>query len=78
MIHIAASVDRIIPLAGIFNANCWISSSLSTRSRSTSVPPIFALRIVAVGSALMGLLGIVWVNVHDNQMDIAETAHRDG
>ncbi len=27
---------------------------------------------------LQGLLGIVWVNVHDNQMDIAETAHRDG
>ena len=26
----------------------------------------------------LGLLGIVWVNVHDNQMDIAETAHRDG
>ena len=43
--------------------------------------PFFMLagEIMNVGGLSKGgLLGIVWVNVHDNQMDIAETAHRDG
>ncbi len=49
-IQIAASVVTCSPASGAFLASSLISSSLSTRSRSVSLPPILAFRILALGS----------------------------
>ncbi|MOA20596.1 hypothetical protein D3C78_1410500 [compost metagenome] len=49
-IQIAASVVAKRPASGDFLARSLISSSLSTRSRSVSLPPILVFRILALGS----------------------------
>ncbi|EJN34827.1 hypothetical protein PMI35_00394 [Pseudomonas sp. GM78] len=52
-IQIAASVVIRSPAFGAFFARLRISSLVNTRSRSTSLPPIFAFRILALGSCSM-------------------------
>ena len=53
--------------------------SLQIRDKmADKLDPCYQIVFIRCFLKIKGLLGIVWVNVHDNQMDIAETAHRDG